>query len=349
MRTAPTRSRWRTRPTPVPESRPTGSTRSSTTTSTATTPTNSAKLAEETGRRAEAARRGGADTSAVARLEGFARAARALADVHEAEQVRWYFAEDRPEHATAQREVDRARARARDAVVAAAPITEDKDLWFFRAYSKRPGESVHAVNAALLSESSPAVSNPLTTVVLHGHAPRPHQRTIRFAEQQHTPSPDADENLNALALSLARAGLWNRANGLPLPTVTVTGHGNRSRASGGKRADAVATGLGDRLGRLLRTFQEGTPGPHVTLSDFRLVRDAKRVRGATDPDRGRLVTVDIDDHRETPAPRPTDPEQLGATPRPDRPEPLGAAPAPETPIPPRPTGIESAGSAESAG
>ncbi|WP_143663894.1 lonely Cys domain-containing protein, partial [Streptomyces sp. rh34] len=302
------------------------------------------RLAQETDRRAESARRGGAEAADVARLEGFARAARALAGVHEAEQVRWYFAEGDPEHALAQREVDQARTRARDAVRAAAPGTDDKDLWFFRAYSKRPGESAHEVNAALLSEGSPAVSNPLTTVALHGHTPRPHQRTLRFAEQQHTLS-DADENLNALALSLARAGLWNRANGLPLPTVTVTGHGNRSRTSGRKRAEAVANALGDRLGRLLRTFQEGTPGPHVTLSDFQLTQDAKRVRRATDPDRGRVVTVDIDDRRHTPAPHP------------DRHGPLGEPPRPETPTLPRPTsvrapaagpGAEEAGSAEPA-
>ncbi|MFE7449028.1 hypothetical protein [Streptomyces griseus] len=303
------------------------------------------RLARETDRRAEEARRGGAEAAEIVRLEGFAHAARALAGVHEAEQVRWYFAEDRPEHATAQREVDRARARARDAVRAAAPVTDDRDLWFFRAYSRRPGESAHAVNAALLSEGPSAVSNPLTTVVLHGHTPRPHQRTLRFAEQRHNPASDQDENLDALALSLARAGLWNRANGLPLPTITVTGHGNRSRASGRKRAEAVTGALGDRLGRLLRTFQEGAPGPHVTLSDFRLTQDAKRVRGATDPDRGRVVTVDIDDRRRTPAPSLHRPEPLGeptepGTPAPPRP---ASGPAPATGSPTEPPG--SAGSA----
>ncbi|WP_069738630.1 hypothetical protein [Streptomyces sp. EN27] len=256
-------------------------------------------LARETEDRAAAARRDGAAPAGIARLEALARAARALAAVHEAEHVRWYFTEDRPEHALAQREVDLARTRARDAVRAAAPVLDDKDQWFFRAYSKRPGESAHAVNAALLSERSPAVSNPLTTVALHGHALRPDRRTIRFAEQQHTPSADADENLDALALSLARTGLWNHANGLPLPTVTVTGHGNRSRASGQKRAEAVGKALGDRLARLLRTFQDGAPGPHVRLSDFTLTLEAQRVRRATDPDRGRVVTVDIDDHRQT--------------------------------------------------
>ncbi|MEU2149373.1 MULTISPECIES: hypothetical protein [Streptomyces albovinaceus subgroup] len=237
--------------------------------------------------RAATARRDGAAPAEIARLEGFVRAARALAAVHVAEHVRWYFTEDRPEHALAQREVDQSRARARDAVRAAAPILDDKDQWFFRACSKRPGESAHAVNAALLSDRSPAVSNPLTTVALHGHALRPDRRNVRFAEQQHTPSADADENLDALALSLARTGLWNHANGLPLPTVTVTGHGNRSRASGQKRAEVVAKALGDRLSRLLRTtFQDGTPGPHVRLSDFALTLDAQRVRRATDPDRG---------------------------------------------------------------
>ncbi|MER7550326.1 hypothetical protein ABTX86_10120 [Streptomyces anulatus] len=282
-------------------------------------------LARESEGRAATARRDGAAPAEVARLEAFARTARALAAVHEAEHVRWYFTEDRPEHALAQREVDQARARARDAVRSAAPVGEDKDQWFFRAYSKRPGESAHAVNAALLSGRSPAVSNPLTVVALHGHALRPDRRTVRFAEQQHTPSPDADENLDALALSLARTGLWNHANGLPLPSVTVTGHGNRSRASGQKRAEAVGKALGDRLGRLLRTFQEGAPGPHVRLADFTLTLDAQRVRRATDPDRGRLVTVDIDDRRHT------------SRPAPDRPAPAGEPARTEPPGPPRPT------------
>ncbi|MFD8407120.1 hypothetical protein ACFV1G_20840 [Streptomyces anulatus] len=282
-------------------------------------------LARESEGRAATARRDGAAPAEVARLEAFARTARALAAVHKAEHVRWYFTEDRPEHALAQREVDQARARARDAVRSAAPVGEDKDQWFFRAYSKRPGESAHAVNAALLSGRSPAVSNPLTVVALHGHALRPDQRTVRFAEQQHTPSPDADENLDALALSLARTGLWNHANGLPLPSVTVTGHGNRSRASGQKRAEAVGKALGDRLGRLLRTFQEGAPGPHVRLADFTLTLDAQRVRRATDPDRGRLVTVDIDDRRHT------------SRPAPDRPAPAGEPARTEPPGPPRPT------------
>ncbi|MFH9478656.1 hypothetical protein ACH4L7_33190 [Streptomyces anulatus] len=282
-------------------------------------------LARESDDRAEAMRRDGASPAEIARLEGFARTARALAAVHEAEHVRWYFTEDRPEHALAQREVDRARARARDAVRSAAPVVEDKDQWFFRAYSKRPGESAHEVNAALLSERSSAVSNPLTTVALHGHALRPDQRTVRFAEQQHTPSPDADDNLDTLALSLARTGLWNHANGLPLPSVTVTGHGNRSRTSAQKRAEAVGKALGDRLGRLLRTFQEGAPGPHVRLADFTLTLDAQRVRRATDPDRGRLVTVDIDDQRHT------------ARPAPARPAPAGEPPRTEPPAPPRPT------------
>ncbi|MEU2067231.1 hypothetical protein [Streptomyces anulatus] len=299
-------------------------------------------LARESDGRAAAARRDGAAPAEVARLESFARTARALAAVHEAEHVRWYFTEGRPEHALAQREVDQARARARDAVRSAAPVGEDKDQWFFRAYSKRPGESAHEVNAALLSARSPAVSNPLTTVALHGHALRPDQRTVRFAEQQHTPSPEADANLDALALSLARTGLWNHANGLPLPVVTVTGHGNRSRTSAQKRAEAVGKALGDRLGRLLRTFQEGVPGPHVRLADYPLTLDAQRVRRATDPDRGRLVTVDIDDRRHTSRPAPARPAPAG---EPTRTEP----PRTEPPALPRPTGEPAPGVSRPAG
>ncbi|MFD0332672.1 hypothetical protein ACFQZ0_02495 [Streptomyces erythrogriseus] len=79
------------------------------------------------------------DGAGAARLDDLARAARALAELHDAEQLPFYFDEDRPEHALALREADRARIRAREAVRAAAAVSDPKDLWFFRAYSKRPG------------------------------------------------------------------------------------------------------------------------------------------------------------------------------------------------------------------
>lgn len=145
------------------------------------------RLADEAGQRATEARRSGAGEAETARLDDFARAARALADVHRAEQLPGYFDEDRPEHALALREVAEARSRARELITAAAPVLESKDQWFFRAYSKRPGESAHEANAALLSDTSPAVANPLTTVVLHGHTPRMHQRTVRFEEEARHP------------------------------------------------------------------------------------------------------------------------------------------------------------------
>ncbi|WP_230543806.1 lonely Cys domain-containing protein, partial [Streptomyces griseus] len=260
------------------------------------------RLADDAGRLLETVRRDGAGTTP---LESFIRAARALAEVHRAEQVQSYFTEDRPEHALAQREIDVARGRARDAVRAAAPVTDSTDLWFFRAYSKRPGESAHAVNAALLADHAPSVANPLTTVALHGHAPLWHHRTIPFARERHTPSAEADATLDGVALSLVRTGLWNRAHGLPLPMTTLTGHGNRSQASGRKRAEAVRSALLARLERLLKEHQAGASGPLVTPSDFPVALEAKRVRRAADPDLGRLVTVGIDDRRGTPAMSPS--------------------------------------------
>ncbi|MYQ34852.1 hypothetical protein, partial [Streptomyces sp. SID4956] len=215
------------------------------------------RLARAAERRLADARRAGVDGTGTARLDDLARAARALAELHDAEQLPFYFDDDRPEHALALREADRARIRAREAVRAAAAVPRPEDLWFFRAYSKRPGESAHEVNAALLSDSSPALANPLTTVVLHGHAQRPHQRTIRFAREQHSLPDGAGRTIDALARTLARVGLWNRANGLPLPTVTVTGHGNRSQASARKRAEAVRTALGAKLARILADSQQG--------------------------------------------------------------------------------------------
>ncbi|WP_146057691.1 lonely Cys domain-containing protein, partial [Streptomyces sp. SM10] len=254
-------------------------------------------LATGTERRLAELRRTGADEAEISRTEGFASVARALAEVHRAEQLPWYFDEDRPEHALALREVAGARSRAKELIRAAAPVIESKDLWFFRAYSRRPGESAHEINAGLLSEEPPAVANPLTTVVLHGHAPRPHQRTVHFDEKRHEMPADAGDTIDGLARALARAGLWNHAHGLPMPSVTVTGHGNRSQASGRARADAVTTALAARLAQVLDTFQAGTTGPRLGVRDFGLTKTAKRVRSATGPAQGRVVTIDVDDHR----------------------------------------------------
>ncbi|WP_371934435.1 lonely Cys domain-containing protein [Streptomyces glycanivorans] len=258
------------------------------------------QLARGAERHVAEARERGADRSETDGPEGFARVARALAAVHDAEQLPAFFDEDRPEHALALGEVDRARSRAREAIRDAAPVMDDKDLWSFRAYSKRPGESAHEVNAALLSDFSPAVANPLTTVVLHGHAPRWHQQAIHFDEGDHGVPADADGTIDGLAQSLARAGLWNRANGLPMPKITLTGHGNRSQASGQDRADAVARALATRLGQILTTLQADTGGPRVGVRDFGLTKAAKRVRRATDPAQGRVVTIEIDDQRLVP-------------------------------------------------
>ncbi|MYS50404.1 hypothetical protein GTW46_10080, partial [Streptomyces sp. SID6013] len=80
-----------------------------------------------------------------------------------------------------------------------------------------------------------------------------------------------------------------------------------------KRAEAVRGALGARLSRILAASQQGSTGTPLAVRDFELTLEAKRVRGATDPDAGRVVSVDIDDHRRaeptTPAgaavPRPT--------------------------------------------
>ncbi|MFC8879491.1 hypothetical protein ACFUAE_32505, partial [Streptomyces ardesiacus] len=291
------------------------------------------RLAETAERRLADARRDGADPARTARLADLARAARALAEVHDAEQIPFYFDEDRPEHALALREVDRARARAREAVRAAAPLLDPKDQWYFRAYGKRPGESAHEVNAALLSQDAPALANPLTMVVLHGHAPRPHQRTIRFAREQHGLPEGADGTIDALARTLARTGLWNRANGLPAPAVTVTGHGNRSQAVARKRAEAVGRALGARLAQILAASQQGMPGTPLAVRDFGLTLEAKRVRGATDPDAGRVVSVDIDDHRRVAPATPADGTAA--------PPPTAGVPADARPTAPGPGGTAS--------
>ncbi|MGC0361510.1 hypothetical protein RKD25_008885 [Streptomyces sp. SAI-124] len=283
------------------------------------------RMAEMAGRRADEARRGGADEAGRARLESFARVARALADLHQAEQLLFYFDEERPEYALAQREIAEARSRAREQIRAAAPVLDSKDLWYFRAYSKRPGESAHEVNAELLSENAPAFANPLTTVVVHGHAPRRGHRIIRFEERRHALSDVHAGTIDGLARTLARVGWWNRAHGLPMPSVTITGYGNRSQSSGQNRADAVGKALGAKLAEVLNASQADVSGPRLSVRDFALTLSAKRARSAADPAHGRIVTVEIDDHRAVPV---EVPESFGQTAVAGEPA-LTEAPAPE--------------------
>ncbi|MEK8171881.1 hypothetical protein NKH77_28655 [Streptomyces sp. M19] len=145
-------------------------------------------------------------------------------------------------------------------------------------------ESAHEVNAALLTDRSPAVSNPLTTVVLHGHTRA--TTSGRSTSTRGSTLSGESESIDGLAHALARVGLWNRAHGLPMPEITITGHGNRSRSTGQDRADSVAEALGARLAQLLDAFQTDATGPRVRVRDFGLTVSAQRVRAGTDPVRG---------------------------------------------------------------
>ncbi|MFC7512541.1 hypothetical protein ACFQV4_29290 [Streptomyces thermocarboxydus] len=94
-RTAPTRSPWRTRPTRggIPDEEIDAIVEDNLDRHGGDGLTRLARAAE---RRLADARRAGVDGTGTARLDDLARAARALAELHDAEQLPFYFDDDRP-------------------------------------------------------------------------------------------------------------------------------------------------------------------------------------------------------------------------------------------------------------
>ncbi|MBK6014470.1 hypothetical protein [Streptomyces sp. MBT53] len=124
-------------------------------------------------------------------------------------------------------EQDRTFQRAAKAMPKVASMIDGKHQWYFRSYSKRPGESMHESHAELLSDDhASAEANPLTLVVLHGHAvSAPEFRSIPF-DTPGTMADSAGSRLDYLAEHVVRTGLWNLAHGLRLPTVRLAGQGD---------------------------------------------------------------------------------------------------------------------------
>ncbi|MFC7512542.1 hypothetical protein ACFQV4_29295 [Streptomyces thermocarboxydus] len=122
-------------------------------------------------------------------------------------------------------------------------------------------------------------------MVLHGHAQRPHQRTIRFAREQHSLPDGAGRTIDALARTLARVGLWNR------PTACRC-RPSPSPATATARRPAPESAPRPSARRSVPSWPGSWPTPAghhrntLAVRDFGLTLDAKRVRGATDPDTG---------------------------------------------------------------
>ncbi|MFJ9900775.1 hypothetical protein ACIQPR_46375 [Streptomyces sp. NPDC091280] len=129
-----------------------------------------------------------------------------------------------------------------------APMIDGKAQWYFRSYSKRPGESMHESHAELLSDHVSAEANPLTLVVLHGHAvSAPEHRYIPFDASDVMPD-SAGYKLDHLAEHVVRTGLWNVTHDLRLPTVRLTGHGDGPTPHLDRaRTTAMATRVRDEL------------------------------------------------------------------------------------------------------
>ena len=194
-------------------------------------------------------------------------------------------------------EQERATRQAATVMLRTAPMIDGKAQWYFRSYSRRPGESMHETHAELLSDHLSAEANPLTLVVLHGHAvSAPEHRFIPFD----TPGTMADSGgykLDHLAEHLVRTGLWNQSHGLPLPTVRLTGHGDgsaphRDRELTAAMATRVRDELRARVAALLRDRGSDTdPGGFTISIASGLHRDDGRARGPE-------VTFEVDHWRD---------------------------------------------------
>ncbi|MFH8342109.1 hypothetical protein [Streptomyces sp. AM6-12] len=283
----------------------------------------------------DSARTGTADATRTKRLERHLALADALAKAADAREVRDATAAGSPERTAAGTAYDKAVMVAEARMKQAAELSKGSDLWHFRMFSQRPGETMHEVSADLLTSDPSAEANPLTSVIVHGH--RMPRVDIEFREGSRQISRDEGRKLNYVAELATRAGLWNHHNGLPLPRITVTGRGNARRPTLGgvlpeaarQRAEAVHGELRDRLDRYLINYQHGSSQGRLTAADFPLEVTTERATPGGDRTQGRRTTVAVDD------PHPEDtPTGTATTPRRSAPDPSEAAPrAPRAPQP----------------
>ncbi|ALV31356.1 hypothetical protein [Streptomyces sp. CdTB01] len=195
-------------------------------------------------------------------------------------------------------EQERTFQQAATAMLRAAPMIDGKHQWYFRSYSRRPGESMHESHAELLSRDYSAEANPLTLVVLHGHGvSAPEHRFIPF-EASGAMADSAGFKLGHLAEQLVRSGLWNLAHGLPLPAVRLTGHDGGSAPQPdleftAAMAETVRDALRLRLADVLREH-----GSDTDPDAFR-VTVASGLRRHDGRGQAPEVTFEVDDWRDS--------------------------------------------------
>nr|WP_145489527.1 MULTISPECIES: hypothetical protein [Streptomyces] len=267
------------------------------------TPDGVHKLHEAIGDELDSARTGAADEAQVKRLERHLALADALARAVDAREARDAIPQHGPGRADADAAYEKAVKVAEARMKQASELTKGSDLWHFRMFSQRPGESMHEVSADLLTSAPSAEANPLTSVIVHGH--RLPQVDIGFREGSRQISRDEGRKLNYVAELATRAGLWNHHNGLPLPRITVTGRGNARRPTLGgvlpeaarQRAEAVHGELRDRLDRYLINYQHGIAQRRLTAADFPVAVSTEHPTPGGDREQGRRTTVAVHDPR----------------------------------------------------
>ncbi|MFF3855673.1 toxin glutamine deamidase domain-containing protein [Micromonospora sp. NPDC002575] len=188
---------------------------------------------------------------------------------------------------------------ARAAMARLMDLPRAGDMWHFKMFSQRPGETFHEQLAVLYDADVPvAQSNPLTTVVVGGSTV-PEPVRISFDPGSKTPGPVELGKLRWVSRQTSKLAVWRHDNGLPLPAVDVTGYGNGTRmwpgsavATGWERANSVSDVLGRHLAQDLSTLLDG--GQDVTAADIVLTSDSQgRDLGGAVADR----VTDTDDLR----------------------------------------------------
>ncbi|MEU3519443.1 hypothetical protein ABZ770_29915 [Streptomyces sp. NPDC006654] len=166
-------------------------------------------------------------------------------------------------------EQNRTLREAAGAMQGTAPMLDGKAQWYFRSYSRRPGETMHETHAELLSDHVSAEANPLTLVVLHGHAvSAPEHRSIPF-DASGAMADSAGYKLDFLAEHLVRTGLWNQSHGLPLPTTDLTAHDSTPHPDLGTTsamAARIRIELVNRIAALLHAYGSALTPEAFTIS-----------------------------------------------------------------------------------
>ena len=231
-------------------------------------------------------------------------------------------------------------------------LPNPKDLWHFRLFSRRPGESFHDVVTGTGPGRAPGiVVNPLTVVVAGGHQVAPVD--VDFAEGSRSLTDQDTQGLEKWARDVVRVAIWNRRTGMPLPAVNLNAGGNGTRWRSPFRASRAALASERRLATLERTVRDAIAaeiavrrrdGLEIAIASEEIaVRRTPRGRaavpgtppaGMSNRERRRRARIDVDAHPEPAPPPPKVRTMTRAKPMVARPAAAdAAAPAQATPRP----------------